>query len=68
MRCYVCDVSDVGLSNYRPDGKSHSNHFYQTPKGCMCEECYDGGEEVTQDFYEQDLEQEELDEAYEYDG
>jgi hypothetical protein len=34
----------------------------------MCEECYDGGEEVTQDFYEQDLEQEELDEAYEYDG
>lgn len=67
-RCYVCDVSDVGLSDYRPDGKKHSVHFYQTPNGCMCEECYDGGEEVMQDFYDQDLESEEQEEAFEYEN
>ena len=67
-RCYICDVSDVGLSNYRPDGKNHATHFYQTANGCECEECYDGSEEVLQDFYEQDLEQEEQEGAFEYEN
>ena len=67
MRCYICDVSDVGLSDFRPDGKSHAHSFYNTAKGCVCEECYESGEEVLQDFYEQD-EDEEAEGAFEYEN
>ncbi len=59
MRCRICDVSDVGLSDFRPDGKNHARHFFQTSQGCECEECYDGSEEILQDWYEDDLEDEE---------
>ena len=68
MRCRFCDVSDVGLSDYRADGKSHSKTFHQINSlDFVCSECYESGEEVMQEFYELDLEEEELEDAFDYD-
>ena len=46
MRCRICDVSDVGLSEFRPD-HTHSRGlgFYKdknNPVDYYCYECYTG--------------------------
>ena len=54
MRCRICDVSDVGLSQYRPD-HTHSSGFgfhqdKRNPLDFYCHECYTGLEEYQSDI------------------
>ncbi len=66
MRCVICDTSDNGLSDYRPDGRFHAHRFHELPGGPVCDECYEYVGETSSDFYDQDLEQEENDDAFDY--
>ncbi len=67
MRCRICDVSSMGLSDYRTD-RVHAGHFHTLPSGdVLCDECYYEGEEVLSDFALEDTEREEEDGAFDYD-
>jgi hypothetical protein len=66
MRCAICDASDVGLSNYRPDGRFHAKDFHLVADKYLCSECYDGYEDVMTDFYDDDLAIEEIDDAFDF--
>lgn len=67
MRCYVCDASSTGLSMFRSDGY-HQSSFHTYPNGdVVCSQCYSADEEMMSDFYDQDLEREEEDDAFDYD-
>lgn len=66
-RCVICDRSDAGLSDYRPDGQVYGLHFHTAPDGKIyCSECDDIYSETMSDFYDADLEDEEDDSAYEW--
>lgn len=67
MRCSCCDASDVGLSNYRPDGRYSAQKFHPLPDGsAMCDECYYEGEEVLDMYNLEETLKDEEDGAFEY--
>lgn len=67
MRCRICDTSLYGLSLYRPDERYHSHSFKTLENGdVLCDECYNEGEEVLDNWNFEDTEREEDDGAFEY--
>lgn len=57
MRCVICDASDVGLSNYRPDGYYHSRSFHiGSDDKVYCSECDSEYSDLMSDYHEDDLE------------
>jgi hypothetical protein len=68
MRCVICDRSDNGLSDFRPDGLVYGTHFHEGIDGRIyCSECDDSYMETMGDFYERDLDNEENESAFEFD-
>lgn len=67
MRCICCDASDVGLSYYNPLGKAYAKNFHLVGSDYYCDDCYQPGEEVMSDFYDQENEADEDEGAFEYD-
>ena len=66
-RCVICDKSDLGLSEFRPDGSYYSRHFHEGQDGRIyCDECDSSYSELMSDYFDSDLEREEQDDAYEY--
>ena len=65
MRCIICDASDLGLSDYRPDGKFHAHRFKEYEGDFYCEECMNNIDETINEMYDNDLDNDE--EAFDYD-
>lgn len=65
MRCKICDTSDQGLSNYRPDGHFHATRFREYDGDFYCEECDSSSEETMNEMFENDLEEDSG--AFDYD-
>lgn len=63
MRCVLCDASDQGLSDYRPDGKFHAHKFTLWEGDFYCEECMNDIDDTVNEMFENDLD----DEAFDYD-
>ncbi len=67
MRCSICDANSMGLSMFRSEGY-HKTHFTAMPNGdLLCDDCYSADSEMMSDYYDQDLENEENDDAFDYD-
>lgn len=68
MRCICCDRSDQGLSMFRPDGRYHATRFSTDPHTGFdyCSECNESYSEVMEDFFDEDLIEEEQEEAFDY--
>ena len=65
MRCVVCDGSDVGLSDYL-FRNPHRHSFHLVGQDYYCNECYLSGEEVLDEWQDEENQREEEDGAFEY--
>ena len=65
MRCVCCDGSDVGLSDYLFQNP-HRHSFKLVGQDYYCNECYLSGEEVLDEWQDEENQREEEDGAFEY--
>lgn len=64
-RCIYCDASSTGLSYYNLD-RPFAKHFHETNDGFICDDCWEAGEEVLDDWHFEETMNEEEESAFEY--